>query len=111
MATTTPLTKRSEPMITRKDYMSGKATHAEYYGQWADTLSPFVVAAIGKRALLNSSDPNLNDIPLHRWDAMHATVLQVVGCSIGEANGTGAVSLSDTVCAAKAAARQYLHEV
>lgn len=95
-------------MITRKDYLDGKATHSEYYGQWAEALTPLVVNAIGARTLLNSKDSHLNDIPLRCWDALHAAVLDLVGPSIGEANGTGGVSLSDTVCAAKEAARQYL---
>ena len=102
---------------TRKQYMTHEIDHATYYGQWADELIPLVIDRIGAKKILASTDPHLNDIALSRWDALHAMVRSRVGRSIGEANastyaepmkpGAYALSLSDTVCAAKQAAKVW----
>lgn len=94
--------------ITRKDYLTGNATHEQYYGQFAtDTVQRFVVRHIGEAAIRASRDPHMNDIPLHKWDYMHPVISSMCGAHLREA-GVNAYALCDTVCIAKAAARVWL---
>ena len=54
----------------RKDYMTNKCTHEEYYGQLVTQgMKEHVVRAI-PQALAKSTDPHLNDIPLSTWDRL-----------------------------------------
>lgn len=92
-------------MITRKQYMAGECTHDEYYAQFGKHLIPLVSREIGIKAITRSNDPHFNDISLHRWDALAPLVHITVGRMLAEANGTGGISLSDCVCAAKSAAK------
>jgi hypothetical protein len=103
--------------------MHKRCTHREYYGQFVnDGVISAVVRTIGARKILASTDPHLNDIPLHRWDALAGysnrqysreherftggLLMHLVGRDLSKANG-GGVSPSDLVCVAKEAARQY----
>ena len=91
-------------MITRKQYISGEFTHEEYYAQFVDdALLDLVRRRIGVKRIKNSTDKHLNDIPLAAWDVLYDGVRCICGGLIARANG-GGISLSDTVCAAKAAA-------
>lgn len=94
-------------MITRKEYMSKKATHEEYYGQFVnDSVVRIVKRSIGEDRIKNSTDEHFNDISLDSWDRLHGLIHNVVGKEVRLANGSGGYSLSDSVCVAKAAARQ-----
>lgn len=96
-------------IITRQEYMSGQATHAQYYGQFAtDAVTRFVVSAIGKKALRASKDPHMNDVPLARWDALHPALHSMCSARLAKTGATGGYSLSDSVCIAKQAARLWL---
>ena len=98
-------------MYTRKQYMDNEVSHAEYYAQFGIHLIKLVGNRIGKKRILESSDPHFNDIPLREWDRLESSVRQLVGCMIREYNGPKAgVSLSDCVCAAKSAARMIKSE-
>jgi hypothetical protein len=91
-------------MITRKQYLAGKASFQEYYGQFVTTA---VLAAIKCRfglALAKSTDPHFNDIPLRDWDLLADRLRPVLGRRIAEANENGGVSLSDLVCTLKVGA-------
>jgi len=101
-------------VITRKQYLTNKVSHDQYYGQPAfctPEVKSMVARAIGLKRILESTEPHFNDIPLRQWDDLHPAVILLVGNSLREANGTGGIygtggiSLSDTVCIAKAAAR------
>ena len=95
-------------IITRKSYIDGVVSHDDYYSQpsfCTPEVKSMVARAIGLKRILESVDPHFNDIPLVRWDVLHPAVILLVGRAIREANGTGGISLSDTVCVAKAAAR------
>lgn len=92
-------------MYTRKQYMAKEVTHQEYYEQFGQHLIALVANWVGEDRIKASTDESFNDIPLSIWDAMAPNVRQIVGRSIADANGTGGISLSDCVCAAKAAAR------
>ena len=105
-------------MITRKQYMNKEFTHAEYYAQFVDdSLKAYVADAIGKDKIKKSTDPYFNDIDLIQWDRLHGVIRMHCGKSLSESNSStcapgsrGGVSLSDTVCVAKAAARQIREE-
>jgi hypothetical protein len=57
-------------MITREDYLAGRAAHRAYYGEVLDAsgvrLDPGHEAALLAAA---SRDPHYNDVPLAVWDA------------------------------------------
>lgn len=91
---------------TRKDYMAHKCTHDEYYSQFVDdSILDLVSSYIGRRAITKSTDPHFNNIELSRWDNLHLPILLHCGALLARGNSSGGVSLSDTVCVAKAAAR------
>lgn len=89
---------------TRKQYMNKEVSHSEYYGQWGEKLTGIVGKCIGVDVIEHSTDPHFNDVPLYKWDRLAQMIRQCVGRDIAKANGTGGVSLSDCVCAAKSAA-------
>ena len=94
-------------MKTRTQYMNKEISHNEYYGQFATSgVIDLVRAAIGEDKIKNSTDESFNDIPLRQWDNLNNSIRMICGRSIADANGTGGISLSDTVCVAKAAARK-----
>lgn len=91
---------------TRKQYLNDEVDHQTYYAQFATpAVIGLVGQVIGRDRILASEDPHLNDIPLRLWDSLHHSILNLVGSAINTANGGNGISLSDTVCTAKAAAR------
>ena len=95
-------------IIPRKSYIDGVVSHDDYYSQPAfctPEVKSLVARAIGLKRILDSVDPHFNDISLVKWDVLHPAVTFLVGNALREANGTAGISLSDTVCVAKAAAR------
>lgn len=93
-------------LIPRSRYMNKEVTYHEYYGQFVtDAIKDRVVNAIGLARIVGSTDEHFNDIPLKEWDALHDTIVLLAGRHIAAANG-GGLSLSDTGCVAKTAARQ-----
>lgn len=97
-------------MITRKEYMDGKASFAEYYGEIAreahisyanSPLLPRVIDALAK------GDAHLNTIPLHRWDAVGVYTMKILA-PIFKAHGDG-WSLAGSVCVHKQAAIDAAH--
>jgi len=104
---------------TRKDYISKKCSHDEYFGQFVDSsLIHLVESFIGSDKIKRSTDPHFNDIPLKEWDSLHPMIRQHCGQSLSISNAStcsenikrGGISLADTVCVAKAAARQIKDE-
>lgn len=58
-------------MITRKQYMNGDFTHAEYYSQFiSDAIIARVLLRIGADMINDSTDEHMNDIPIHLWDSI-----------------------------------------
>ena len=95
-------------IITRKSYVNGDVSHDTYYVEPAfctPDVKSYVARAITLKRILESTEEHFNDIPLERWDALHPYIIMLVGNAIREANGTGGIALSDTVCIAKQAAR------
>ena len=96
---------------TREDYLANVCTHREYYSQFvSDSVKWVVRSCIGLHTLLNSKDGHFNDIPLCRWDGISGAIRSCVGGLIAQANASGGVSLSDTICVAKEAAKQLVEE-
>lgn len=99
-------------VITRKAYMSGSSSHAEYYGQFDSTdVRHAILNVIPMSDLMSSTDPHLNDIRLSLWDAIRLP--KETRCKLSVANGheTSIVySHSDAVCLAKAVAKRMIAE-
>ena len=92
--------------IYRKQYISGEKTFDEFYGQFVtNQVAEVVRVGIGEDLVKASTDQHFNDIPLAQWDRLYGLIQMLVGRDVAEANGGGGVSLSDTVCVAKAAAK------
>ena len=92
-------------MITRKKYIAGDVTHAEYYGQFVDSaLLSIVAKVIGTARIVESNDPHFNDIAMADWDKAGASIPPRILQNLREAAPGAGVSLSDRVCIVKAAA-------
>jgi hypothetical protein len=93
-------------MVTRQDYMSGKATHEEYYSQFVTPeIKGIVLHTVGLKTLLKSTDEHLNDIPIKIWDNMYFPF------NMAEMNKVGDyLTLAGKVCILKEAARQLIEE-
>lgn len=99
-------------IITRKSYMSGSSSHAEYYGQFdSPEVRRAILNVIPMSDLMASTDPHLNDIRLSRWDAIRLP--KETRCMLSVANGheTSIIySHSDVTCLAKAVAKRIIAE-
>src|SRR4051812_22562386 len=93
--------------MTRKEYLDGKFTHAEYYESVAADAgisfdnSPMLPEI---RAALAAEDEHLNNIPLARWDAMAFAAEPSIRAALKKYES--GYSLSDGVCTLKAAAKK-----
>ena len=101
-------------MMNRTEYLQSKDpnAHREYYAQFVDEyVMRFVDRSIGHNAIMNSTDPHLNDILLVKWDRLETAIRGFCIGKMAEINGVYSnrmvgFSLSDTVCIAKEAAKQ-----
>ena len=116
--------KKTKKVITRKEYMDGKATFREYNAQFVtEALKARVLSTITKDRLLRSKDEHLNDIPMKLWDNMagascrgseviwfnpHA-ITPLMAFPFKEA-GDG-YSLAGAVCVLKEAGKQLIEEL
>lgn len=58
-------------MFSREDYVNGKVTYRDYYGQFVTPEAKAIVRAlISVERLIASTDRHLNDIPLQKWDRL-----------------------------------------
>lgn len=105
----TDLTEALDRWCDRKQYVNNECTHGEYYRQFVtDSVLRLVQKGIGEEKVKASTDEHFNDIPLQKWDSMDLQIGSLVGQALSDSNkstGGNGVSLSDTVCVAKAAAR------
>jgi len=109
--------------------MNRECTHDQYYSQFVGkAMREYVVQMIGPHRLRLSTDPHLNDIPLSSWDIVGKSITSYVDiehwrqCATADLNASGGgnwnelnpgratFSLAETVCLAKAAAREWLSE-
>lgn len=99
-------------IISRKSYMSGFNTHAEYYGQFdSPEVRRAILNVIPMSDLMASTDPYMNDIELPRWDAVRLP--KVTRCMLSVANGYETSIIyahSDAVCLAKVVATRMIAE-
>lgn len=114
--------------MNRSDYMSGKATHEEYYRALAEVIGvPGLRQIVGYIATPEvlaqrlASDEHLNNIYLQKWDNCHPSVLGMVRhngkavmdvswCGTPLRPGTICWSLSESVCVLKTVARDVARE-
>ena len=102
-------------IITHAQYMANsEELHQAYYLQFAtENTKRLVLRSIGADKIKASNDPYFNDIPLHQWDALDKGVRATINTkakreSDNYTKPSGYLwSLSDTVCTAKACAREY----
>jgi len=97
---------------TRKQYMNNEIEHTEYYLQCVTDLArTYVLNAIGKKRILNSTCEHLNTIPLKLWDRLN--VQQYIDRDIwremtGHKDKKSYIwSSSDNVCISKAIANEF----
>ena len=98
-------------MIYRQDYMDGKATFREYYGQFVtDEVKSWVLRHFTKDQLRHSTDYHMNDLPLSVWLRI---IPQPVPYSIDQklAAANDYATQAVLVCIAKEAARQIVDDI
>jgi len=100
-------------VFTHAEYMAAPreaqaAAHRRFFAQGVtDGLTRLVAQIIGAEAIKASTDRHMNDIPLIRWDRLAPSV-RSAALSLNKRTGAGSqVSLSDCVCLAKEAAKQW----
>lgn len=92
--------------------------HRQYFGQFVnENVKRAVLHAIGKEALLASTDEHLNDIPMKHWDrlsgfafrgsemVMRPTNIEPIDIKLLRETGEG-VSCASLVCIYKEAGKQ-----
>ena len=95
-------------MITRKQYMAGDCTHAEYYAQFInESVKDRVLKYIGLDAIKRSTDEHMNDIPLQQWDSIGIT--RHTGDQFSACGDYP--TLAGSVCLYKTAAKQIKAEL
>lgn len=95
-------------MKTRKDYLDGKCTHAEYYAQFVTPgITARVSSRIGIERLKQSTDQHLNDIPLGTWDNLFDGAPMEVTKRLRECGDYP--TKAGLVCIAKTAAFQLIN--
>jgi len=90
-------------MFKRKDYLSGKCSHSQYYNQFVnDNVKLLLKDNIGIDKIKKSKDEHFNDIPLELWDRVGLT------CDIVDKlkQAEDYYTLAGAVCILKAGARQ-----
>jgi hypothetical protein len=93
-------------MKTRRDYIDGKATFSEYYRQFiTPSLIDAVKSKIGIDAVKGSNDPQLNDIPLKKWDSLFLDNNLKNGIALKMQEAGDYLSFAGAVCTAKECAR------
>ncbi len=103
-------------MYTRKDYMTKKCTHREYYGQFVNQeVKDYIAWVIGKDRIVSSTDKHFNNIPLARWDLL-VLIKDIIDRDLlrkaqdWKDPKTYPWSLCTQVCVAKEAAQQIKEE-
>ena len=89
--------------LKRKDYLDGKVSHEDYYGQFVnDNVKRIVLSYIKLEDIKNSTDEHMNDIPLCKWDQ-----IKFNNCGITKKMEEAGdyLTLAGIVCIAKYAAR------
>ena len=85
----------------RQAYMANIITHEEFYTWLAESIGVTVFdIPVSLDRIRASTDPHLNNIPLHMWDRKDSVVRQKAVKA-----GMRSWSLSDTVCVLKNYAR------
>lgn len=98
----------SQTMKTHVQYLAGEISHHAYYSQFVtDSVKSVLLNRIPLEKLNASRDPHFNDIPLKEWDTIklpHSAEKLLLQA------GHAGISLSDSVCVFKAAAKILIGE-
>lgn len=99
-------------IITRKSYLSGSSSHAEYYGQFdSPEVRRAILNVIPMFDLMASTDPHFNDIKLSHWDAIQLP--EETRCKLAVANGcqvSSVYSQTGVICLTKEVAKRMVAE-
>ena len=98
--------------FTRHDYMNKKCSHFEYYSQFVnEVMKSVILRKYSKEQLtkLFEEDKHLNNIPLKFWDSSEGSFKQDIARTNKRLSGESIWSLSDHVCAMKAAAQKIIN--
>lgn len=86
----------------RRENLNNRISHEEFYLWLADSIHIIVSnLPVPIETIRQSTDPHLNDIPLHKWDSMDGIVRRKAA-----SYGMHSWSLCDTVCVLKCFARR-----
>ncbi len=101
--------------FSRADYMFGKVSHADYYGQFVTPeIKAMVENAFGYQLRNRKHDEHLNTIPLRQWDQLAGVTNPGWEAQGGSPRGVIKLaddnSLASTVCVLKQAAKQLIRE-
>jgi hypothetical protein len=97
-------------MFTRKDYLDGKVTHRQYYGQFVtEAVKTHVGERIGEDKIKLSQDEHMNDIPLSLWFMWTPTIQTLCSRAVCKVDPCGLCAWT-FVCIMKEAARQIKQE-
>lgn len=67
-------------MFTNQQFVNNECSQSEYYSQFiTDNVRRLVIAMIGRDRIINSIDPNFNDIPLYVWDRLYQFMYYSIG--------------------------------
>lgn len=98
-------------MHTRKEYMDGKISHQQFYGEIAKALGISFDDSerIDKLVEAYKADKNFNTIPLRIWDMMGFFSKDRMAKELKK-RGSG-WSFANSVCIYKAAARESVEKI
>jgi hypothetical protein len=99
--------KRSEYLDNYHGGEAGAKLHRAYYGQFVtDKVRDVVLRCIGADVIKASTDPDLNDIPLAKWDCMVTCRMMPASVAVALKDAGDSLTLGSGVCILKEAARQ-----
>lgn len=90
-------------MHTRKDYLDGKCSHDDYYGEIVEECG-VVISERTMEMVRRSTDPHFNDIALQHWDQLGETI----SCSRALRERGDYLTKAGAVCIVKQAAKRQL---
>ena len=99
-------------IITRKSYLSGSSSFAEYYGQFdSPEVRHAILKVIPMSDLMASRAPHMNDIKLSRWQSIQLP--EETRCKLAVANGcemSSVYSQTGAVCLVKVVATHIISQ-
>lgn len=97
-------------MFTHQQFIDNECTNSEYYSQFINTnIKKLIIGWIGTKRIIESIDPNFNDIPLLKWDLLYEVIYFTIDVEKIRRYGDY-FSLGFSTCVAKEAAKQIKYQ-